>query len=36
MFKALKKNNYILYLLTIHTVFGFGIWLVIFELLKLG
>ena len=36
MFKAFKKNNYILYLLTMHTVIGFVVWLVIFELLKLG
>lgn len=36
MFKALKKNNYILYLLTMHTAIGFVFWLVIFELLNLG
>ena len=36
MLKTLKKNNYTLYLLIIHTVIGFVFWLVIFELLKLG
>ena len=36
MFGIFKKNNYILYLLTVHTVIGFVIWLTIFELLKLG
>ena len=36
MFKTFKKNNYILYLLTMHIVIGFGIWLIIFELLELG
>lgn len=36
MFKAFKKNNYLLYLLTIHTTIGFVGWLIIFELLKLG
>ena len=36
MFKIFKKNNYILYLLTMHTVISFVIWLIIFELLKLG
>ncbi len=36
MFKAFKKNSYIIYLLTVHIVIGFVIWLIIFELLKLG
>ena len=36
MLKTFKKNNYILYLLTTHTAIGFIIWLIIFELLKLG
>lgn len=36
MLKTFKKNNYILYLLTMHIVIGFVVWLGIFELLKLG
>ena len=36
MLTTLKKTNYTLYLLIIHTAFGFAFWLVIFELLELG